>query len=239
MTNRRACSAAGVLSAALALASCTSSSGGGPSPSDGPAVGGSFEARPLVMPAQQIGAVRADAFGGISFRLPVTEQDYGKLSGNEKQRLTDALRAVDCAHPPELPNSPDRVACDAAGSIAGLLGPPIVTARDVAAAEPVAPSVSGARWAVGVTFTPAGASSMRAWTTAHHTDNLSVDPIQTAAGAPCGLKADVPCSDFVAFVVGDHAVSWPGILAVLSEVVQIGGNFTQQSATNLAQQISP
>ena len=101
--------------AALALSACTSSD-------SGRKTGGTwFQARPLIMPGQHATAVQADPFG--SLRVPATEYGYYRLSRREQAQLADALRAVDCAHPPRLAGTVDRVVCDTDSDVL-LLGAP-------------------------------------------------------------------------------------------------------------------
>ena len=101
--------------AALALSACTSSG-------SGRKTGGNwFQARPLIMPGQHATAVQADPFG--SLRVPATEYGYYRLSRREQAQLADALRAVDCAHPPRLAGTVDRVVCDTDSDVL-LLGAP-------------------------------------------------------------------------------------------------------------------
>src|SRR5690349_16792329 len=122
--------------AAFAVAACTSSGGG---KTDGTW----FEARPLIMPGQHATAVRADPFG--SLRVPTTEYVYHRLPRRQQAQLANALRSVDCAHPPRLKGSVDRVVCDSDSDVL-LLGAPIFTGNDVTHAEPLPPSDTVAGW---------------------------------------------------------------------------------------------
>src|SRR4051812_16148322 len=82
-----------VAAVVFTLAACTSSGGGQSSP-------GSFEARPLVMPAQHATHIRPHPFG--SLHVPADEPAYSRMSRGQRADLVKALRGVDCAHPPTL-----------------------------------------------------------------------------------------------------------------------------------------
>jgi hypothetical protein len=214
---------------------------GGGGRATGVAIGASFEARPLLMPAQRVSAAQPDPFAGITFPLPSTEDGYSRLTMNEQKQLADAVRSVDCAHPPQLSDSPDRVVCDSTGSYASLLGPTIITATDVATAHPQPPSLPGSsQWTVAVALTNLGADTLHAWTSEHHSNNPSalVSPIQTTAAPPCGPIAATSCSDFIGIVIDDDVLSLSITLAPLSTALQIAGNFSQTTATQIAEDIT-
>lgn len=205
----------------------------------GPSTGGSFEARPLLMPAISVTHARPNPFAGVSFRIPSTEAGYGRLTAGEQQQLLDALRGVDCANPPELPNSPDRVVCERSGSTAALVGPPILNAASVASAvaKRPQPRLGVPQWSVVLTLTRPAARAWHAWTSAHHADTTSVAP--AASVTNCGPSTSLLCSDYVAFIVGDRAVSIPVNLAPLDRVTEISGDFDKATATRFAKQLTP
>jgi preprotein translocase subunit SecD len=206
----------------------------------GPPNSAIFEVRPLLRPAVLLMGPRSsqDSFDGIAFPLPTTEDEYDRLTDSEKLHLDSALRGVECTNPPELPQSPDRVVCF--GGYAALLGPPIVTGADITSAEAVPPALPGGstEWTVLLRLTAAGADSMRSWTSVHQTREQGT-PFQTNATTPCGVAAEVACSDFLAFVVGDHVISVPVTHGTLDEAVQISDGLTETTATELASRLSP
>ncbi len=87
-------SGAFVAGAALfALSACTSSGGGASS--------GALEVRAVIMPAQHVTTVQPDAFAAV--HVPADEDAYSRLTSAQQTQLVNALRGVDCAHPPALP----------------------------------------------------------------------------------------------------------------------------------------
>src|SRR5689334_3808970 len=90
--------------AAFVAAGCTSSGGTGTPDKTG---GDWFQARPLIMPGQHTTKVRPDPFG--SLHVPTNEVAYSNLGRAQQAALAKALQGVDCAHPPRLTNSTDRV----------------------------------------------------------------------------------------------------------------------------------
>jgi hypothetical protein len=176
-----------------------------------------------------------------SLHIPATEDAFARLSATQQSELATALAHVDCGNIPVLSATMARVVCDTDGSIVYLIGEPIFTGDDVASAEPVTPSAGGSpAWAVRIELTTSGADSWRRWTSKYHVANgdTSHGPVQTRSSPACGLSAPIPCSDFVAFVIGDEALSVPITLAVLDSVTQISGNFDKAYATALAHQLS-
>jgi preprotein translocase subunit SecD len=218
------------LTAALITAGCSSSSGGGK-----PA--GLLEARPVIMPAQHVSAARTDPFG--SLQVPADEDAYSRLSQTQRAALVDALRHVDCAHPPALPNGSLRVVCDS-DKYAYLLGQPLFDARDVTGATPIAPGDAYAQWRVEVSLRSKGADRMWDWTSQHHTDfphgEYTVN--QRNATPPCGANVKTPCSDFLAYLSDDKVIGVPVISDPFKSAVLVAGYFTKASATRLAHRLS-
>ena len=103
------------LEIALVVSACTSSGGSGEKSGHG-----WFEARPLIMPGRHTTPGHGNPFA--SLRVPASEYAFYSLRPAQQAALAAALRAVDCAHPPRLAGSADRVVCDA-DSDAYLLGP--------------------------------------------------------------------------------------------------------------------
>ncbi len=215
---------------ALALAGCTSSGGGGKTD------GGWFQARPLIMPGQRATAVRADPFG--SLRVPTSEYNYYRLSRRQKAQLASALRGVDCAHPPVLPGTPDRVACDSDSDVL-LLGAPIFTGNDVTHAEPLPPSQTVAGWKLSLSLVKPAADKVYRWTSRHNTANQSgvFNDVQTSSKPPCSLDMVTECSDFTAYVSDDTVVSVPVTASPVQTLIVVDG-VSEKLATRLAQKIT-
>jgi hypothetical protein len=215
---------------AMTLAGCTSSGDGGKTD------GGWFQARPLIMPGQHATAARADPFG--SLRVPTSEYNYYRLSPQQKAKLASALRGVDCAHPPVLPGTLDRVVCDSDSDVL-LLGAPIFTGNDVTHAEPLPPSETVAGWKLSLSLIKAAADKMYRWTSRHNTGHQSgvFNDVQTSAKPPCSLDMITECSDFTAYVSGDTVVSVPVTSSAVQSLVVVDG-FNEKLATRLAHKIA-
>ncbi len=188
------------------------------------------------MPGQHATAVRADPFGAL--RVPTTEYNYYRLSRQQKAELADALRGVDCAHPPVLAGSVDRVACDSDSDVL-LLGAPIFTGNDVTHAEPLPPSDTDAGWKLSVSLSRAAADKMHRWTLRHNTGNQSgvFNDVQTSAKPPCSLDMLTECSDFTAYLSDDTVVSVPVTSTPAQTFVVIDG-VNQKLATRLAHKMA-
>lgn len=216
--------------AAVALSACTSSGGGSKT-------GGTwFQARPLIMPGQHATAVRADPFR--SLRVPATESGYYRLSRREQAQLADALRAVDCAHPPRLAGSDDRVVCDTDSDVL-LLGAPIFTGNDVTHAEPLPPSETVAGWRLSLSLTETAADTMYRWTSRYHVMRQTgvFTDVQTSSRPPCGLAMLTQCSDFTAYLSNGVVVSVPVSFSAVRTVV-VDGDFNEKLVTRLAHKIA-
>jgi hypothetical protein len=216
--------------AALVGSACTSSGGGAKSD------GTWFQARPLIMPGQHATVVRADPFG--SLRVPTTESGYYQRGRRQQAQLATALRGVDCAHPPSLAGSADRVVCDSDSDVL-LLGPPIFTGNDVTQAEPLAPSETVAGWQLSLTLTESAANKMYRWTSRFHTMKQTgvFTDVQTSAKPPCSLATMTQCSDFTAYLSNSTVVSVPVTFSAVRTVV-INGSFNEKLATQLAHKIA-
>jgi hypothetical protein len=224
-----------VASAALAVSACTSS--GGAKTVDN-ASGDWFQARPLIMPGQHTtGTARSDPFG--SLQVPPTEDAYAKLSPAQQTDLANALHAVDCAHPPQLSDSADRVVCDADSDVY-LLGAPLFTAADVANATALPPSASVADWQLSIGLRAAAAARMHQWTTGHHVVVQSgvFTDVQSSSKPPCGATMTTRCSDFTAYISANAVVTVPVSFAVTEHSVVISGVFNGTVATRLAHKLS-
>jgi hypothetical protein len=219
-----------VAAAALALTACTSSG-------DGKNSGLSFEARPVIMPALHATGVRPDAFG--SLHVPADEDAYRTLSLSQRAALAEALRGVDCAHPPNLSGTAVRVVCDK-DSYVYLLGAPLFSAPDVSGAIPIEPGDVYTQWRISLSLKSAGADKMWNWTSQHHTDfpDGMYTVTQTSSKPPCGPAAKTPCSDFVAYVSNGVVVTVPVTSDPFRSSVLVSGDFNKASATRLAAKLT-
>jgi hypothetical protein len=216
--------------AALALSACTSSD-------SGRKTGGTwFQPRPLIMPGQHATAVRADPFR--SLRVPATESGYYRLSRREQAQLADSLRAVDCAHPPRLAGTADRVVCDTDSDVL-LLGAPIFTGNDVTRAEPLPPSETVAGWRLSLSLTGTAADTMYRWTSRYHVMRQTgvFTDVQMSSKPPCGLAMLTQCSDFTAYLSNGVVVSVPVTFSAVRTVV-VDGDFNEKLVTRLAHKIA-
>jgi preprotein translocase subunit SecD len=228
----------GRLVAALALvavSACTSS--GGTKPVVEKSGGDWFQARPLIMPGQRATTVRSDPFG--SLRAPTNEGAYNKLSRAKRADVANALRGVDCAHPPRLSEGADRVLCDTDSDVF-LLGAPLFTGDDVTGAKPVPPSASVAGWQVTLTLTSAAGDTMSRWTSRHHVTFQSgaFNDVQVSSKPPCGPATTTPCSDFTAYISDSVVVTVPVWFAAVEDTVVISGDFNEAFATRLAHKLA-
>jgi hypothetical protein len=223
-------------SAALVVSACTSSSvGSKPVQKSG---GEWFQARPLIMPGQHAtGTARADPFGALD--LPATEDAFGALSPAQQARIANDLHGVDCAHPPQLSGSSDRVVCDAESDVF-LLGAPLFSGNDITRATALPPSESVADWQLSITLIAPAAAKMYRWTTVHHVLAQSgvFDDVQTSAQPPCGPIMPTRCSDFTAYVSESTVVTVPVTFAAVQNTVNVVGVPNRAVARQLARKLS-
>ena len=190
------------------------------------------------MPAQHAGTARANSFA--SLQLPSDETAYSRLSRGKQAALATALRGVDCAHPPVLTGTDDRVVCDEEAFVY-LLGAPLFTADDVVTATPIEPSLStSSQWKIALSLKSSAGDKVFAWTSQYHVDapNGVYTVNQTSSRPPCGADARTPCSDFLAYLSGAKIVSVPLIAASFKTAVLVEGDFDEVSATRLARKIT-
>jgi hypothetical protein len=225
-----------VVALALAAASgCTSS--GGTKASVAKSGLDWFQARPLIMSGQRAATVRSDPFG--SLRAPTNEAAYNKLSRAQQAELARALRRVDCAHPPQLPGSADRVVCDGQSDVF-LLGAPLFTGNDVTRAKPFPPSASIADWRVSLALTPTAADTMGRWTSRHHVIARSgaFNDVQVSSQPPCGPTTTTPCSAFTAYVSHSVVETVPVSFAGVKSTVVIIAGLSEATAVGLAHKLT-
>jgi hypothetical protein len=220
--------------AVFVSAACTSSGGAGPDQRTG---GGWFQARPLIMPGQHTTTAHSESFG--SLRVPTSEASYSRLSRAQRAALTNALRSVDCARPPTIPGSADRVVCDADRD-AFLLGAPLFTGNDVTKADTIAPSASVQGWEVSFSLTPTAANKLYRWTSQHHSEVQSgvFNDVQTSSKPPCGVFRLVPCAAFAAYISNGLVVTVQVWFAAAGYRLVIQGAFHKAFAVRLSQRLN-
>ncbi|MCU1659678.1 MAG: secD [Pseudonocardiales bacterium] len=202
---------------------------------------GALELRGLVMPGIPTGAANGaptgDPLAGLTFPVPTSEATFDKLPVTQQQQLSAALATAQCGG--NLPATVTyRVVCDYSlgAHVAALLGPVIVAGDQVQAAAAVAPDASAGQtqWTVLLTLKSTGSTAWAQYTAAHNAGN-----IPAAGGYTQCSQNTTPCADYVAFVVGTTVVSVPlNQSAINGGTTQIAGNFTEQSATALAQMLN-
>ncbi len=221
-----------VAAAALVVAACTSSGGNGEKSGHD-----WFQARALIMPGQRATTVHANPFG--SLHVPTSEYAYYSLKPAQQADLAAALRAVDCAHPPRLAGTADRVVCDTASDVF-LLGPALFTGNDIQDAKPLAPSGGVVGWQVSMSLTSAAARSMHRWTSRHHvlSEVGTYNDVQTSRQPPCSLDMKTQCADFVAFINHNVVVTIPVWSVPTTDMIMIDGVFREAFATRLARELA-
>ena len=170
--------------------------------------------------------------------IPTSEAAYQKLSPTQQQQIQAALGTFDCAAGQNERDDPNSyfVACDGSGQVY-LLGSVIVPGREIDTASAVAPNASQGQldWTVALELKPGGQSAWAKYTSAHNIGGGSA----TNAGLPsqCG-PSGTPCADYVGFTLDGIVVSIPvNVSAINGGTTQISGNFTQTSATDLANKL--
>jgi preprotein translocase subunit SecD len=161
--------------------------------------------------------------------------------GSESATLTQAFQTSfetwNCAKNPSPTNGVDNpndyiIACDSAdsgGASKYLLGPAGVEGTDVKTATAALDSQTGTGWQVQLSFTGSGSSKWQSLTNTAYNAQNGAQPNSTCA-PPTGCNA-------VAIVLDGNVESAPYIQTaggIPGGQAQISGNFTQDSATTLA-----
>lgn len=213
---------------------------GGRADLDGLCTDHRLELRPLVLPAVPVdpGATKTgDPLAIPGFTPPTSELAYLRMPTARQEALKAALATSSCdSWTPSDPHAV-RVVCDDAvsPSVALLLGPAVVTGRQVERARAVPPSAGSGQvqWTVEITFTAGGTD---AWSSYTATNNSAGQQDNVTSITDCAPSA-VPCADFVAFVVDGDVVSVPLTEAPMADRTQLAGDFSRQMATTLAAQL--
>jgi preprotein translocase subunit SecD len=244
----------GVVLGVLTVAGCTSTTAGHPSTSAGsgstpPAGEVTLTFRPLVMPPARPpkpggpGRPLADPFQNLDFPLPLTEAAYNALTPAHRQQLQALLAAFDCTSD-QPDGEPQRttalLACDsrdpAKATMAYLLGPVILSGKDISDATASAPdpATGKSQWTIALNLTSAGAQAWADYTGKHNTGGQNPGGSISSCG-PSGT----PCAAYVGFTTGGAVLSSPYVMDQINgPATQISGPFTQQSAQELAAALS-
>ncbi len=170
-------------------------------------------------------------FTGLGFALPTTDVQFNALPTTQQSQLAAALQRFKCgSKPDDIPGQP-LAACDRSG-LKYLLGPVIVAGSQIQTAGVQAPSSQSSLWQVSLTLKDSGDKAWSKYTGAHHSDPGTVPPLQSCSAAT------TPCAEYVGFTLDGDVVSTPHNQAVISGIATlISGDFTQKTATELANQL--
>jgi preprotein translocase subunit SecD len=164
--------------------------------------------------------------------------EYNALSASNQSLVQAALANFDCNSGPSELDEPtkDFIACDGNG-IAYLLGPVIVSGKQLDGASAQAPNFGTggtAVWSVNLTLKSSGLSKWAKYTGAHNFGSSSSNP---AAAYQCSFSGS-RCANYVGFTLDGVVISIPGNdTTINTNPTQISGSFTQSSANQLASQL--
>ena len=162
-----------------------------------------------------------DQWKVLGFTPPSTPEAVAALPAAQQTALTNAIQAWPCNNitkPLDVPTKPI-ITCDQANTTKYLLGPVIVTGTEVKTAAARAPgSVQGQlTWTVALDLKPKGQSAWASYTAKH---NVTVNPNDIG--------------NQVADTLDSKVIVNSTIQGTISSTTEISGNFTEDSATNLA-----
>ncbi|HET6877968.1 MAG TPA: protein translocase subunit SecD [Jatrophihabitans sp.] len=186
----------------------------------------------------------ADINKAVKLPDPSTVYASGGIDSTAAQGVAAQLTNFDCRKGQTEPDLNDQyyVACGTDISpgapnqeFAFLLGPVVVEGTQISSASAQAPNVSQGQseWTVQLKLKDSGDAKWSAYTGAHNIGGSaqSAPPVYS-----CGTST--PCADFVAFTLNGAVISAPVNETQISGLpTQISGNFTQSSATELANQL--
>ena len=169
---------------------------------------------------------------GKGFSLPTSEAEFQKLSPGQQQALTQALNIYDCKTPVVDNPTKGMVTCNDTGSEKYLLGSVLIAGEQVsgAAAQPPSPSQGQLEWTVRLSLKSGAQTTWAKYTAAHSSQTQSADITS------CGPNS-TPCAEFVAFTLDRKVITAPHNQSAITGDTEISGNFTEQSATQLANQL--
>lgn len=183
-----------------------------------------------------------DAAKAGGFKVPLTDTQAAQLSSTQLNDLQLALSNFKCKSAGDEPDLPDTyyIACDgdqtSTARYAYLLGPVIVPGKEIdtaSAVEGTGQNGSGFGWSISLELKSSGQSAWANYTKAHNDGGIS----QTPSVLSCSANS-TPCADFVSFTLDGNVISSPvNEGAINGGATQIQGSFTQQSATELANQL--
>ena len=204
--------------AGSAAASGTAASSVAPAPSGSATPLGGASATPST-PANNGAPI--DQWKVLGVTPPTTPAAVQALSATQKQQLYSAIQSWPCNNttkPLDDPNKPI-ITCDTANTTRYLLGPVIVKGTEVKSAAAIAPgAVQGQfQWTVNVDLKPSGQTKWADYTAKHNE--------QTKPGDIANIVADT---------LDSKVIVASTIQSTINGTTQITGNFTEQSATNLA-----
>ena len=162
-----------------------------------------------------------DQWKVLGFTPPSTPAAVAALPAAQLSKLNAAIQSWPCNNtvkPLDVPTKPI-ITCDQANTTKYLLGPVIVAGTEVKTAAARAPgSVQGQlAWTVTLDFKPKGQSAWANYTSKH---NVNVSPNDIGNQVADTLDSKVIVSST--------------IQSTISGTTEISGNFTEASATNLA-----
>jgi preprotein translocase subunit SecD len=169
---------------------------------------------------------------GKGFSLPKSEAEYQKLSAGQQQALTQALNIYNCNTPVVDTPSKGMVTCNDSGTQKFLLGSVLIAGEQVsgAAAQPPSPSQGQLEWTVRLSLKSGAQKTWATYTAAHSSQTQSADITS------CGPNS-TPCAEFVAFTLDRKVITAPHNQSAITGDTEISGNFTEESATQLANQL--
>jgi hypothetical protein len=200
------------------------------------------EVRPLIAAPVAISGPASsstDPLAALPFTPPTSEAGYQRLSPSQRQLVTAALTHAPCSSPGTATRTTDRIICDSTTNptVAVLLGPSLIDDSQIAAATAMQPDAGSGQseWTVHITLNPTGQSALSTYIATHNSGGAGVSPGPVSV---CGPTA-TPCADFIAFTAyGALASPLVNLGTVTGDTLVITGNFTHDTATAFAAQIS-
>ena len=189
----------------------------------------------------------SDAAKAGGFAVPLSDTEFAKLSQTDQTALQQALSSFDCSSASAERDLPKTyfIACAPASDytssarpgeqVAFLLGPVIVPGNQIDTADALAPNAAQGQfgWSVQVSLKGSGQSAWAAYTSAHNVAGDQNAPAVTSCGA-----GGTACANYVAFTLDGKVISAPvNLNAINGQNTQITGNFTSDSANDLANQL--
>ena len=209
-----------VVPRAAGLPNAAASPSATPTPSGSATPGSS--ASPSPSPTGSIDtSAPVDQWKIVGFTPPSTPDGVRALTAAQKQQLFAAIQSWPCSSTVKPLDNPDKpiITCDTGNTTKYLLGPVIVKGTEVKTAGAIAPgAVQGQfEWTVNVDLKPSGQSKWASYTSKHN-----------EASKPGDI------ANVVADTLDSKVIVASTIQSTINGTTQITGNFTQQSATNLA-----